>query len=138
MDAPVQEDPHSTSENRERRLRSVNARVVPGPKTRQAVYEEAKQRDVPGRSKMGPAELAKAMCDLASQLGADPARSCSRLHAILPREPRDGAAEGASVGSGDEAHAAPEGVVPNDLSESASGRVHPRRVTHGLRVRTGD
>ena len=30
----------------------------------------------------------------------------------LPREPRDGAAEGASVGSGDEAPAAPEGVVP--------------------------
>jgi L,D-peptidoglycan transpeptidase YkuD (ErfK/YbiS/YcfS/YnhG family) len=31
------------------------------PKTRQELYEEAKQRDLPGRSKMGRAELAKAL-----------------------------------------------------------------------------
>ncbi len=31
------------------------------PKTRQELYEEAKRRDVPGRSKMGRAELAKAL-----------------------------------------------------------------------------
>jgi hypothetical protein len=31
------------------------------PKTRQELYEEAKRRDIPGRSKMGRAELAKAL-----------------------------------------------------------------------------
>jgi hypothetical protein len=31
------------------------------PKTRQELYEEAKRRDLPGRSKMGRAELAKAL-----------------------------------------------------------------------------
>jgi L,D-peptidoglycan transpeptidase YkuD (ErfK/YbiS/YcfS/YnhG family) len=31
------------------------------PKTRLELYEEAKRRDVPGRSKMGRAELAKAL-----------------------------------------------------------------------------
>jgi hypothetical protein len=31
------------------------------PKTRQELYEEAKRRDVPGRSKMGRAELARAL-----------------------------------------------------------------------------
>jgi hypothetical protein len=31
------------------------------PKTRQELYEEAKRRDVPGRSKMGRAELARAV-----------------------------------------------------------------------------
>jgi hypothetical protein len=32
-----------------------------GPKTRQELYEEAKRRNVPGRSKIGHAELAKAL-----------------------------------------------------------------------------
>jgi hypothetical protein len=32
-----------------------------GPKTRAELYEEAKRRDVPGRSKMGRAELARAL-----------------------------------------------------------------------------
>ena len=32
-----------------------------GPKTRQELYEEAKRRDLPGRSKMGRDELAKAL-----------------------------------------------------------------------------
>jgi len=31
------------------------------PKTRQELYEEAKKRGIPGRSKMGRAELAKAL-----------------------------------------------------------------------------
>ena len=31
------------------------------PKTRQELYEEAKRRDLPGRSKMGRAELANAL-----------------------------------------------------------------------------
>src|SRR3954468_5327405 len=31
------------------------------PKTRQELYEEAKQRDIPGRSKMGRSELARAL-----------------------------------------------------------------------------
>ena len=31
------------------------------PKTRQELYEIAKQRDLPGRSKMGRAELARAL-----------------------------------------------------------------------------
>jgi hypothetical protein len=31
------------------------------PKTRQELYAEAKRRDIPGRSKMGRAELAKAL-----------------------------------------------------------------------------
>lgn len=31
------------------------------PKTRQELYEEAKRRDVPGRSKMGRDELARAL-----------------------------------------------------------------------------
>lgn len=31
------------------------------PKTRQELYEEAKRRNLPGRSKMGRAELAKAL-----------------------------------------------------------------------------
>ena len=31
------------------------------PKTRQELYEEAKRRDLPGRSKMGRAELAQAL-----------------------------------------------------------------------------
>ena len=31
------------------------------PKTRQELYEEAKGRDLPGRSKMGRAELARAL-----------------------------------------------------------------------------
>jgi hypothetical protein len=31
------------------------------PKTRQELYEEARRRDLPGRSKMGRAELAKAL-----------------------------------------------------------------------------
>jgi hypothetical protein len=31
------------------------------PKTRQELYEEAKKRDLPGRSKMGRDELAKAL-----------------------------------------------------------------------------
>jgi hypothetical protein len=31
------------------------------PKTRQELYEEAKKRDLPGRSKMGRAQLAKAL-----------------------------------------------------------------------------
>jgi hypothetical protein len=31
------------------------------PKTRQELYEEAKKRDLPGRSKMGRAELARAL-----------------------------------------------------------------------------
>lgn len=31
------------------------------PKTRAELYEEAKRRDLPGRSKMGRAELAKAL-----------------------------------------------------------------------------
>lgn len=31
------------------------------PKTRQELYEEAKRRDIPGRSKMGRSELAKAL-----------------------------------------------------------------------------
>ena len=31
------------------------------PKTRQELYEEAKRRDLPGRSKMGRDELAKAL-----------------------------------------------------------------------------
>jgi hypothetical protein len=31
------------------------------PKTRQELYEEAKRRDLPGRSKMGRAELAHAL-----------------------------------------------------------------------------
>jgi hypothetical protein len=31
------------------------------PKTRQGLYEIAKQRDLPGRSKMGRAELARAL-----------------------------------------------------------------------------
>ena len=31
------------------------------PKTRQELYEEAKRRNVPGRSKMGRAELAKTL-----------------------------------------------------------------------------
>jgi len=33
------------------------------PKTRQELYEEAKRRDLPGRSKMGRAELARALGD---------------------------------------------------------------------------
>ena len=32
-----------------------------GPKTRAELYEEAKRRDIPGRSKMGRAELARAL-----------------------------------------------------------------------------
>ena len=32
-----------------------------GPKTRAELYEMAKKRDLPGRSKMGRAELAKAL-----------------------------------------------------------------------------
>ena len=32
-----------------------------GPKTRQELYEEAKRRDLPGRSKMGRDELARAL-----------------------------------------------------------------------------
>lgn len=32
-----------------------------GPKTRQELYEEAKRRNLPGRSKMGRAELARAL-----------------------------------------------------------------------------
>jgi len=32
-----------------------------GPKTRQELYEEAKQRDLKGRSKMGRDELARAL-----------------------------------------------------------------------------
>ena len=31
------------------------------PRTRQELYEEAKRRDLPGRSKMGRAELARAL-----------------------------------------------------------------------------
>jgi hypothetical protein len=31
------------------------------PKTRQELYDEAKRRDLPGRSKMGRAELARAL-----------------------------------------------------------------------------
>jgi hypothetical protein len=31
------------------------------PKTRAELYEEAKKRDIPGRSKMGRAELARAL-----------------------------------------------------------------------------
>ena len=31
------------------------------PKTRQELYEEAKRRDIPGRSRMGRAELARAL-----------------------------------------------------------------------------
>lgn len=31
------------------------------PKTREELYEEAKRRDIPGRSKMGRDELAKAL-----------------------------------------------------------------------------
>jgi hypothetical protein len=31
------------------------------PKTRQELYDEAKRRDIPGRSKMGRAELARAL-----------------------------------------------------------------------------
>jgi hypothetical protein len=31
------------------------------PKTRQELYDEARRRDLPGRSKMGRAELAKAL-----------------------------------------------------------------------------
>jgi hypothetical protein len=31
------------------------------PKTRQELYQEAKRRDLPGRSKMGRAELARAL-----------------------------------------------------------------------------
>lgn len=31
------------------------------PKTRRELYEEAKRRDLPGRSKMGRAELARAL-----------------------------------------------------------------------------
>lgn len=31
------------------------------PRTRQELYEEAKRRDIPGRSKMGRDELAKAL-----------------------------------------------------------------------------
>jgi hypothetical protein len=32
-----------------------------GPKTRQELYEEAKRRNLPGRSKMGRGELARAL-----------------------------------------------------------------------------
>ena len=32
-----------------------------GPKTRQELYQEAKRRDLPGRSKMGRDELARAL-----------------------------------------------------------------------------
>ena len=32
-----------------------------GPKTRAELYEQAKRRDLPGRSKMGRAELARAL-----------------------------------------------------------------------------
>lgn len=32
-----------------------------GPKTRSELYEEAKRRDIPGRSKMGREELLKAL-----------------------------------------------------------------------------
>jgi hypothetical protein len=32
-----------------------------GPKTRQELYREAQKRNIPGRSKMGRAELAKAL-----------------------------------------------------------------------------
>ena len=32
-----------------------------GPRTRAELYEEAKRRDLPGRSKMGRAELARAL-----------------------------------------------------------------------------
>jgi hypothetical protein len=32
-----------------------------GPKTRQELYEEAKRRNLPGRSRMGRAELARAL-----------------------------------------------------------------------------
>jgi hypothetical protein len=31
------------------------------PKTRQEIYDEAKRRDLPGRSRMGRAELARAL-----------------------------------------------------------------------------
>ncbi len=31
------------------------------PRTRQELYEEAKRRDIPGRSKMGRAQLARAL-----------------------------------------------------------------------------
>ena len=33
----------------------------PSPKTRRELYEEARRRDIPGRSKMGRDELAKAL-----------------------------------------------------------------------------
>jgi hypothetical protein len=32
-----------------------------GPKTRAELYEEARRRDIPGRSRMGRAELARAL-----------------------------------------------------------------------------
>lgn len=32
-----------------------------GPKTRQELYEEARRRDIPGRSRMGREELARAI-----------------------------------------------------------------------------
>jgi hypothetical protein len=62
---------------------------------------------------MGRAELAKAMGETWAAGSAE--TLCGRARGFtryLSREPRDGAAEGAPIGSGDEARAAPEGVVP--------------------------
>ncbi len=40
---------------------NASAPAAPHPKTRQELYDEAKRRDLPGRSKMGRDELARAL-----------------------------------------------------------------------------
>lgn len=56
--------PESTRSALGRQGAAVAARKRSGgssPKTRQELYEEAKRRDLPGRSKMGRDELARAL-----------------------------------------------------------------------------
>jgi hypothetical protein len=56
--------PASTRSALGRQGAAVAARKRTGgdsPKTRQELYEEAKQRDLPGRSKMGREQLARAL-----------------------------------------------------------------------------
>jgi hypothetical protein len=51
----------STAANRAPRSRSGSAPARTSPKTRQELYREAQRRDLPGRSKMGRDELARAL-----------------------------------------------------------------------------
>jgi hypothetical protein len=57
-----QEDEMATEKQRQGAAVAQRKRTgASTPKTRQELYEEAKRRDLPGRSKMGRDELAKAL-----------------------------------------------------------------------------